>query len=72
MATVQGVPKVASDPNRSATIGTLTIPDSYLQAPPPCNKDRWDILVSAAGGGTEVKVTYDAGPPLVITKVETA
>lgn len=71
MPTVTGVPKVQSDP-RAAVVAGLGIPSSALTPPPDGNADRWAILVAAAGGKSEVKVTYDAGPPLVISRVETA
>ena len=63
-ATAQGVPTNVSTNPRSASIGG--IPFS------PLADDQWDLIVAAWGGGKEVVVTYDEGPPKSVTKVASA
>ena len=59
MATVQGVPK-CSVPKACSLPPLAWVPDA----------DAWVLLCAAAAAKSEVKVTFDPGPPLVISKIE--
>lgn len=66
MATKTGtVSNVSTDP-RSASVGGMPFS--------PFTDDQWDLIVAAWGATPkrEVTVTYDEGPPALVTKVSGA
>lgn len=58
----QCVPKCSAPPRGCSVPPLAFIPTD----------DQWVLLCAAAAAKTEVKVTYDLGPPVVVTKVENA
>lgn len=60
--TAQGIPKCSSPP-RSCSVPPLAFVPT---------DDQWPLVTAAAGARTEVKVTFEAGPPVIIKKVENA
>ena len=61
MATKTGtVQSISTDPRGFQVNGVAFVPE---------NDDQWNLAVAAWGGGKTITVTYNAGPPVVVTKV---
>jgi len=65
MASTSGVPSSVSTSPRACTVGSVP-----FAAPIP--DDEWNLIVAAWSGGKEVVVSYEVGPPKVVTKVASA
>lgn len=65
MATTTGVPKIETPP-WMVTVDGVTFMLSAIAG----IEGAKDLLNSHAGGSRSVKITYDAGPPVTVSKVE--